>query len=549
MLQCIVLALGIIFVILIVALISYECTKNQVSIIYVTAPIVILLLTIAWKNIMRDYGHVNNDIKVGSGANNKRNFIIFPVTLFEDTSALEGYDTIYIVEDSVYFQLYKFHKLKLALHIASMNSYAEYLKSLSYNVEYITNQYADELYAKLESATAYDPVDHGVRKKLKSISNLTILPTPYFLTSIEQLNEFKILTPTYSHDTSFYRWQRKRLNILMESDGVTPIGKWTYDTENREKFPIDIVEPVTYPTPTDQYRIDAIARVKKEFPSNYGSLDYFIYPINHEEARQQLKIFIDNKFKNFGKYQDGSSKDIAFGYHSVISSSLNIGLLTPQYVLDTVMSAMTTHKIPIASVEGFIRQLIGWREYCRLLYEFEGEKMTQMNYFNNQNSLSSVWWEGKTTLKPIDNIIARVNKYAYAHHIERLMYLSSVMLMCMIHPKYVYKWFMELVSIDAYDWVMTPNIYGMGSYADGGMMMSRPYFSSIAYVEKMSDHQVDKPTQELWNALYYNFIATNQTQLRKNYYTARWIGNYHRKTDKEKASIKSIASEFINLVS
>jgi deoxyribodipyrimidine photolyase-related protein len=173
--------------------------------------------------------------------------------------------------------------------------------------------------------------------------------------------------------------------------------------------------------------------------------------------------------------------------------------------------------------------------------------MRKSNYFNATRKLGSQWWSAETGLIPIDDIIKRVHRYAYAHHIERLMYLAAPMMMCGVSPDEMYNWFISVVSIDAYDWVMVPNIYGMGSFADGGKMMSRPYFSSGKYISKMSNWN-DEKTITLWTNLFYNFIGENIPQMKANYYTSRYVNNYNNKSDREKNIIKDSARKFIELV-
>lgn len=471
------------------------------------------------------------------------NFIVLPHQLFEDIELLSTYDNIFIVEDPVYFTRLPFHKLKLVFHRATLKYYYDYVRErVKGKVNYVEYRDADKVYSQLTNATLYDPVDNFMRTKLNSVKNIRYIETPYFLTPMKDLTEYKKTVKSYRHDTSFYRWQRRRLNVLMQ--GKKPMNdKWTYDHENRNPFPIDQEEPTEFVPSNNKYVEEARQYVKTQFNTNYGDFSEMIYPITHEDAKKHLKLFIKERFKLFGKYQDGAHEKITFGYHSVLSSSINCGLITPEKVLNVILEVKG---VPLSSKEGFIRQLIGWREYCRLIYEFEGEKMRKSNYFNAQGKLNTNWWEGTTGLAPIDIIVKRVNKYSYAHHIERLMYLANVMLMCQIEPTEVYNWFIGFVSIDAYDWVMVPNIYGMGTYADGGIMMTRPYFSSSAYIKKMSNLIKTDEDADIFDCLYYNFIGTNKAKLRKNYYTARSIGHYDRKTEKEKKHYKEIAQKFID---
>lgn len=512
--------------------------------------IIILIFGIIISIITRESDMVDKSIYTATGGNNKQStlslsLIILPTQLFEDITALKN-NKVYLIEDDIYFMRYKYHKSKLVLHRASMKYYYDYLKKAGINVNYIEAESNSMKNIKESIITMYDPVDWNIRNKYEKIfSKVNYINTPYFLTTKEELDDYyKNIKKdkNYSHDSRFYRWQRRRLNILMKGNKPEG-GEWTYDDENRNKFPENIKEPVTYPINNNKYVEEAIKYVEEKWPENPGKVDSFIYPVTHDEAKKQLEIFIKKKFKDFGKYQDAVDENIAFGYHSVISSSLNTGLLTPRFVLDSVLSVKN---VPINSLEGYIRQLIGWREYCRLIYEYEADKLITSNYFENKNKLTGSWWNGTTGIEPIDAIIKRVDKYAYAHHIERLMYLSAIMLMCMVEPKEVFDWFISFVSIDAYDWVMVPNIYGMGTYADGGIMMSRPYFSSYNYVKKMSTKDsTNEKSEGIWNALYYNFIGEKQKELSKNYYTARWIGNYKKKSKKEKEEIAKIAGEFL----
>lgn len=481
----------------------------------------------------------------GSQISKPTHFVVFPMQLFANTEALD-YPNIVIIEHPVVFTKYRFHKLALVHRRASCRSYAEYLrkKSPDANIKYIEFNDASDWLANAPLFAMYDIVDVGIEKTLPK--GTVVLPTPYFLNTKADIAEYVNGGNAFRHDASFYPWMRSKYNVLITKTGKPLGGKWSYDKENRNPFPLSIEEPKI-----SKYRNSHIDEARKYvdlyFSDNYGDYSEMMYPCDRKQAMARLRDFINHKLPQFGKYQDAAAKSITFGYHSVLSSSLNCGLLTPREVIDAVVTAYYERKAPLASVEGFIRQILGWREYCHLMYRCRGEEMRKSNYFNHSRKLTATWWEGKTGLTPIDDICKRINKSAYAHHIERLMWLSAVMLMCGVAPDAVYEWFISFIAIDAYDWVMTPNIYGMGTYADGGSnnsMMTRPYFSSFAYVEKMSDWD-DPKDAKIWNALYYNFIGVNKAKLKSNYYTARWIGNYERKSASERKEIKETASKFI----
>ena len=221
---------------------------------------------------------------------------------------------------------------------------------------------------------------------------------------------------------------------------------------------------------------------------------------------------------------------------------MNIGLLTDTEVLEITMPYQ--NKVCIESFEGFIRQIIGWRNYMLYIYITKGEQIRKCNFFNNKNNINrEMMWEGTTGILPVDDIINKINNYSYAHHIERLMYLGNYMLLCMINPKDVYTIFMEW-TIDAYDWVMVPNVYGMSQYADGGMIMTRPYLCSSNYILKMSNYKKDKWCDVL-NSLYYNFINKHQKYLKTNYATSRQVAFWNKKSKDEKDKILKDAKDYL----
>ena len=223
--------------------------------------------------------------------------------------------------------------------------------------------------------------------------------------------------------------------------------------------------------------------------------------------------------------------------------------MTDKQVIEISNDYYLKHKqsIDIQNYEGFIRQVIGWRNYVYTKYKLEGETMYEMNFLKHENKINTKkWWEGQTGILPIDSIIHKIVKYSYAHHIERLMYLGNFMLLCQFHPKQIHKMFMEW-TIDAYDWVMVPNVFGMSQYADGGKMMTRPYFSSSNYIHHMSNLKKTKDDKwwEIWDALYYNFIHTHQKLLSKNYATSRQVKHWNDKTENQKKVLLNIAKNYL----
>ena len=478
-------------------------------------------------------------------------FLLFPVHLFSNIEILKN-KMVYLLEEPRFFTDFSYHKLKITYHRATMKSYYEYLKSNKIKVEYIEfqenmNKFYSNFDSKETIISTYDPNDNILLEKLiNKIPNITIIDTLNFLVNkdllISNLNIFYNKSK-YNHQ-KFYKWQRERLNILIDKNGKPKGGKWSFDSENRKKIPNNVSIPAILDLDNQSSKIieEAKEYTNKYFKNNYGSLDNFIYPINYKQTYEWLIYFLKTKFEKFGIYEDAETMRDPFLFHSVLTPMMNIGLITDREVLDIALKYES--KISISSFEGFIRQIIGWRNYVYALYLLEGNKLTKYNFFNHKNKIDRIkMWEGKTDILPFDNIIKKIVNFGYAHHIERLMYLGNYMFLCMYDPKDVYNIFMEW-TIDAYEWVMIPNVFGMSQYSDGGLMMTRPYFSSSNYILKMSDYKKDKWC-DLLNALYYNFINTHKDYLESNYATARQVAFWNKKSDSDKKKILSIAKKYL----
>lgn len=497
--------------------------------------------------------------------------LIFPTQLFSDIDYIKKWiknnpnknNPIYLIEEPRYFTDFSFHKLKLAYHRASMRKYFDFLKKKKINVKYINfNEVTTLFYSNIEldsdSITIISPGDYVLEKKLKDVfkKKLIILDNINWLIKLDELDKIKKIiykNGKYSHD-EFYKYQRRKLNILIDLSDKPIGGKWSYDINNRkplpkEHKPASLISKTISKNLSNKYIKDAINYVNKYWPDNYGSLDNFIYPIDTKSSLKWLNKFLEERLGNFGPYEDAVNETEPFVYHSVLSPMMNIGILTDtqvvtksyQYYLDNKKS------ISIESFEGFIRQVIGWRNYVYTIYMLDGPQLFKQNFLNHNNQLNEKFWTAKTNIKPIDSIINKLVTYAYAHHIERLMYLGNFMLICMVDPKEVYRIFMEW-TIDAYEWVMIPNVFGMSQYADGGTIMTRPYFSSSNYINKMSSFKRDDNWDVIWDALYYNFIDKHKKILRKNYAIAQQVKHWDNKTDKEKETIKKIAKQYITML-
>ncbi len=446
--------------------------------------------------------------------------LIYPHQLFFDRIFKKS-EIYYLIEDPLFFTQYKFHKQKLIFHRASMKAYAAEASSTGATIRYIDAlELSDSgLIAKILNKdkildvtfTALD--DFWLDKRVKNSLNaakikFTELPNPHFLTSLETIQSYKPKKDFfYFHD--FYISQRKSLNILVKG-GKPEGGKWSFDSENREKLPQSIQLPKQLKIKETIHTKEALKYVEANFSTNPGLHSSALYPTTRAEAIAWMEDFFQNKYSNFGRYEDAISQKESLLFHSLFTPLLNVGLISPKEVVERALIA----EAPLNSKEGFIRQIIGWREFIRLIYLRYGSKQRTGNYLNNQRPLSKKFYDGSTGILPFDNSVKRVMESGYCHHIERLMILGNFMLLCDIHPDSVYQWFMELF-IDSYDWVMVPNVYGMSQYADGGLMTTKPYISGSNYVIKMSDFK-KAPWCEVWDALYWRFIDNNYDLIRKN---------------------------------
>jgi deoxyribodipyrimidine photolyase-related protein len=482
--------------------------------------------------------------------------LIFPHQLFEEHPNLDTDRSVILIEDPRFFTDFAFHTYKLILHRASMQAYKEHLLSNGYEVLYIEFDNTIPILKKILQTkgvtTLYcvDMVDHTLEKKYKDLCNqlkieLIVANSPGFLTTSEIVEKtFGSKKKFLMH--SFYIQQRKRLRILV-TDGKPVGGTWSFDAQNRKALAPGTKIPTLWLPKINAYVKEAQKYIKKYFPNNPGSTDDFFYPVTFSDARQWLNDFLKHRLATFGDFQDAIDPQHPYMFHSLLSPLINIGLLTPSYVLQETLHYAKKHTIPLNSLEGFIRQLIGWREYVRAVYMVHGEKQRSENIFGHTLKLSPSWWTATTGIEPIDTTIKQVLKTGYAHHIERLMILGNFMLLSRTDPNEVYKWFMELF-IDAYDWVMVPNVYGMSQFADGPITMTKPYISSAAYIQKMSAYPAGEWCT-IWTALYWNFLTINKKFLSKN---GRMLFAYKALSTMKKETLKKhidIAHNFFKTLS
>jgi deoxyribodipyrimidine photolyase-related protein len=478
--------------------------------------------------------------------------IILPNQLFPLKILPDNIDTIYLIEEPRYFTDFDFHKLKLVYHRASMKKYENEVSKKYKCVYKDFNKVNTTLYSSLnkESTYYFNPIDHKLFNKYKKLlSKATMIDNLNFLLTPKEIEDNKNVfykNNKYSHDL-FYKFQRERLDILIKNN--KPVGgKWSFDTENRNALPKNITIPKVPKVKKDKYYKEGVEYINKHFEKNYGAIEEWSFPIDNKGAIKWLKNFIKKRLPKFGPYEDAVDVENPFLFHSVLSPMMNIGILPDTIVVKTANEYYEKNKdkIPIASFEGFIRQVIGWRNYVYSVYMLE-PKMYEDNYLKHKNKISEKYWLGTTDIKPIDSIINNIVKYCYCHHIERLMYLGNWFLINQVDPKEVHRIFMEW-TIDAYDWVMVPNVMGMSQYADGGKMMTRIYFSSSNYIDKMSNFKRKKDEEwwKIWDAIYYSFIHKHYDLLKNNYATSRQTIHWKNKSEKEKDEILKLAKKNIS---
>lgn len=422
-------------------------------------------------------------------------FIVFPHQLFKDLSPFKKADKIVMIEEELFFTQYAFHEKKIAYHKDTMQAYVQLLVKKGFDVAYIESHDkrspVKQMIASLkkegvEIIHLYHVHDNWLEKRIIGASadhNIELIwhASPMFMLKQEEI-EKEFSGKKSFFQTTFYIQQRKRFSILV-NENMEPVGgKWSFDADNRKPYPKNKKPPVVHQS---------------------------FYPVTHAEAEVWLDDFLQQRFAEFGLYEDAMVAQENVLHHSVLTPMLNIGLLTPKQVLDRVISFSQGHEIPMNSLEGFVRQVLGWREFIRGIYYAVGSKQRTTNYWGFKRKIPSSFYTGNTGIVPVDNAIQKLLKTGYNHHIERLMILSNFMLLCEFDPDEVYRWFMEMY-IDAYDWVMVPNVYGMGQFADGGLMCTKPYISGSNYILKMSDYKKVGNWTEIWDGLFWRFMHVHR---------------------------------------
>ena len=472
---------------------------------------------------------------------NKDDFLLF----------YEPLDTFYEI---------RHHKHKITLLISSLRKLLKKVKHtniLHHKITKKNNQnLKDALFEivdknNINKIMVSKPSDFKIYKDLLFFSQsnnieLEILEDKKFISNVEDFTDWASDKKTRIQEY-YYRWLRKKYNIFMNQEGK-PIGdKWNFDKDNRKgikQLKSDIPEiKILVP---DQITFDAMVDVEECFPNSIGTLENFNWATTHKEAENLLDDFIERFLVNYGAFQDAINKENTFMFHSLLSPYLNCGLLDPEICIQKAEKKYyeSNGEIPINSVEGFIRQILGWREFIKGVYWENMPKYKNLNYWSHSLKLNDNWYDGDTGIPPLDDAIKESKKFAYSHHINRLMIIANLMNLTGIHPNEMYRWFMEMY-IDAYDWVMVPNVYGMGSYADGGIFSTKPYICGSSYMLRMSNYSKGDWCDTV-DGLYWRFVEKNIKFFESNPRLAVMTRSLTNMNKERKKTIFKSAEEFID---
>lgn len=458
--------------------------------------------------------------------------------LFQNHPALSLDADFVMVESGFLTSKFKYHKFKLSYILTTMRGYSDFLQNQGKQVFYHDlnkNQDFEEILINAFQQNKYQELliceiaDKYFEKFLSEICrklniSLKILPSSMFLTPKSIFKDFldnrkgkRLLM------NDFYIWQRKRLEMLLEADNSPAGSKWSFDEENRQKLPKNLIIPERQTDFKSAHYQNVIELINKYFPSNPGQIPKNSWlPVNFSQAGEYLDQFCQQFLTQFGDYEDAMSNKSKTLFHSCLSTLLNNGLLSPHQVLEKVLN---TPNIPLNSLEGFIRQIIGWREWVKGLYDnVYDENFLELNYFEAKVDLPEYFY--KPSLEedlqylenlPLQEVLKKVDRLSYCHHIERLMILANWMTLNQYKPDECYKWFMEMF-VDSSEWVMVANVMGMGLYADGGIFATKPYIAGGNYIKKMSDYPTgnDYKWEQIWTDKFWEFLMNHQETFSKN---------------------------------
>ena len=460
------------------------------------------------------------------------------------------------------------HKAKLVYIMSAMRHHAVALRDAGWAVDYVrlddpdnSGSFTGELARAIErhspaAIRVTEAAEWRVKAMLDSWAErfdvpVTILPDDRFLASHTEFEDWAAGRKQLRMEF-FYRDMRRKSALLM--DGDKPVGgQWNYDSENRKPAKRDLAIPMPLHFASDAMTREVIDMVEARFADHIGRTAKFGLAVTRDDALKQQAHFLDHALPLFGDYQDAMLTGEPFLWHSILSPYINSGLLDPLALCREVEARYDAGKVPLNAAEGFIRQIIGWREYVRGIYWWAGPDYVDRNALGATRALPSFYWTGETDMHCMSQAIGQTLDYAYAHHIQRLMITGNFALIAGVDPKQVHEWYLAVYA-DAYEWVELPNTLGMSQFGDGGMLASKPYASSGAYINRMSNYcsscrydvkQRTGPDACPFNALYWDFIARNESTLRGNVRMAMPYKNWHRMDGADQDALRASAKHFL----
>lgn len=480
---------------------------------------------------------------------------LFPPAELDDYAAAP----VFMAEDRELCTNVRHHQQKLVLFLAAMREYAAQLSDRGFNVDYRkldmrpAGRYEDRLAEfvadnAIEELVHFEIEDHFFEKRIArfcSDNDLTetIIDSPMFLTSRRRFEDY-LGDRKRPFMADFYKLQRQQLDVLVSASGTPRGGRWSFDDENRRKLPADTSLPELPESRWSERTREVVALVKQHFGDHPGDADDFWWPVTRRSALYWLRDFLSERLENFGPYQDAITRRSETAFHSVISPLLNLGLITPEDVLEQTLQHAADHDIPMNSLEGFIRQVIGWREFIRGIYHHYDEEQKSSNFWGHHRRLADSWYRGDTGIPPLDDAIRTALRLGWTHHINRLMVVGNLMNLCEIEPQQVHDWFME-THVDSSDWVMGPNVYGMALFSDGGIFATKPYICGSNYLLKMSDYSKG-PWCDVVDGLYWRFIKQHREFFEGNQRLAMMARMLDKLSDDRRQRIFAAAGKFLD---
>ncbi len=461
------------------------------------------------------------------------------------------------------------HKKKIAFIFSAMRHFAAAMREVGWVVDYIDLDDPANLQsfdAEVKRAVErHQPAairvvagaEYRVRQRQDQWADLTGLPVEIleddrFICSLSEFYTWAQARKEYRLEY-FYRDMRRKTGLLMTPDGKPEGAKWNFDHDNREKPRVGLAYPPPERFARDAITDEVIALVAAEFNEHFGDLEPFGLPVTREQSKSALAHFVTAALPEFGRYQDAMLAGQDYLFHSSLSLCLNVGLLDPVEVCQAAVDAYSRGEAPLNAVEGFVRQIIGWREYVRGMYWWDMPKFADRNALGADRALPDFYWTGDTKLRCLAQSIDQTKREAYAHHIQRLMVLGNFALIAGIDPKQISDWFL-VVYFDAFEWVELPNVMGMSQFADGGMIASKPYASGGAYINRMSNYcgdcfydvkQKTGSTACPFNALYWDFLARHEKQFKNNMRMANSYATWRKLPEPTQIEYRQSAAAFL----